>query len=81
MNHLQHKGIDVYILTDDEDYTPEPFAVTVRVTKKNNVYASHTVCNSLPCNSCPLRSDCKSGNNLNVYFALKLKEIAPELFI
>jgi len=81
MNRIQHKGIDVYILTNNEDYTPEPFAVTIKIIKKDNTYSSYAVCNSLQCSSCPLRDDCKSGNNLNAYFALKIKEIAPELFI
>jgi len=81
MHHLQYKGVDIYVVEEGEEYEAEPFAITVRVSKKDNVYMSHAVCNSLPCRSCPLLDYCKSGTNLNTYLALQLKEIAPELFI
>ena len=81
MQHINYKGVDIYVVKEGEDYPPEPFAITARLKIKKDGYSSYAVCNSLPCNTCPLAPECVSGEHLNSFLAKEIKKIAPELFI
>ena len=68
------------VVLDGEAYDPVPFSIIAYVTRKDDKYYSHVVCNDIPCTLCHFYSECK-GINATKVVSSYIKDVCPEAFI
>lgn len=80
---LGNYDLYIYVTDSDESFTAEaePFSYTAIVKTKDDLRWFVTMCNDIPCDSCPLATDCKNGTNRNDTLDKYLNENHPELLI